>query len=111
MTEDAVVEETTEEPDPVLVELAAELEILVQQNIGIEEDLIRLQVQPNPMIIFQMRLDLALNTLLDDESRFRYEIESAKRVFAILNEIESQVSKARILNPGAAPLPNLQLPR
>lgn len=79
--------------DQELVELKAELDRLVQNNIAIEDGLIQNRVQPNPYVILAMRFDMLLNVILDEKSRYRYEIESAKQVNHILVQIREQVKQ------------------
>lgn len=75
------------------VELIAQLEKIVDNNVAVEKDLIRQRVQPNPYVLVNMRLNLLLDRLLgngDSNARLAYEIESAKNVQNILMQIQQQ---------------------
>lgn len=89
-------------------ELTAQLEKLANNNVAIEQDLIKQRVQPNPYVIITMRLNLLLDRLLGDgesNARLAYEIESAKNIQAILMHIQQEKAKeSKLIIPELRPI-------
>lgn len=71
------------------------LEKLVAENVKIEADLIRQGFGIQPWVLVNMRIDMLLNAILDDDDRYEFEIESAKNVRSILMTIEQQTASKR----------------
>lgn len=99
LPEEEPVEETTQAK-------AKRLEKLVAENVKIETDLIRQNVGVQPWVLVNMRIDMLLNAILDDDERYDFEIESAKNVHAILMAIQQQTAAKRggLSLPKSAPL-------
>jgi hypothetical protein len=80
--------EEIEEPIEDIEAKRVRLEKLHRDNVAIENDLRKRNIGVQPWVLVNLRLDMILNVILDEESRYDFEIESAKHVHAILMKIQ-----------------------
>lgn len=86
-------------------ELVAQLDKVVKRNIGLEEELMKLKVSPQPAVLYTIRLNMLLDKIFegDEDTRLAFEIEYQGHINALLMRIHQQVleerSQAKILIP------------
>lgn len=94
-----------ESVSPEIESKRKKLEQLVQTNAAMESELIkRYQVTVQPWVIVNMRIDMLLNAILEDEDRYEFEIEFAKNLQAVLRQIQAEKSKGGLTIPKQSPL-------
>lgn len=85
--------------------LKAQLDKLHTSNSAIIADLrTRHQVAPDPKILLQIRLEMLLDAMFDEEERYAFEIDYSKRVAEILQAIGQEQTKKGLLIPSQTPL-------
>jgi hypothetical protein len=99
----------SDEVEPTLDQLKAQLEKLHKNNTAMIQDLRKRKgIAPDPKILLQLRLEMLLDSVFEEAERYKFEIEFGKKLAEMLMVIDQQErGTTGLVLPNKAPL---QLP-